>query len=172
LPLPALALLTVLLAGGALALIVGAGARKSARLPSVPLADVAREAGCHVSEFDGEDQRNPPVAGRFMERDRAADGSYAGRRSPSLAAVIHALYHGRVLVQYRPDLPKRQIDELDRLVSSDSDKVLLFANQTGMRAPLAATSYLSLMTCQKVDSRTLHALRVYRDRRRGFGQGF
>jgi hypothetical protein len=50
--------------------------------------------------------------------------------------------------------------------------VLLFANQTGMRVPVAATSYLSVMTCDRVDERTLHALRVYRDGRRGFGQAF
>ena len=49
---------------------------------------------------------NPPVTGRFSERDRAADGSYAGRRPPSLPAAIHALFHGRVLIQYRPDLPR------------------------------------------------------------------
>ncbi len=50
--------------------------------------------------------------------------------------------------------------------------MLLFENQTGMTAPVAATAYLSVMTCPHVDRRTLHALDVFRDRRRGFGQSF
>jgi hypothetical protein len=171
LPLPALAILALLMAGGAFALITGVGERKSPNRPHAPIENIARNAGCRVSEFDNRDH-NPPVSGRFVERERTADGSYAGRRPPSLEATIHSLYHGRVLVQYRADLPAREVRKLDRLVTSDSDRVLLFANQTGMRQPVAATSYLSVMTCPRVDARTLHALRVYRDRRRGFGQAF
>jgi hypothetical protein len=170
-PLPALGALAVLASAGVFGLVTGVGGGDSANRPYAPIADVARKAGCRVSEFDSRDH-NPPVSGKFLERQRTADGSYAGRRSPTLESTIHALYHGRVLVQYRPDLPAEQIDQLDRLVSSDSDRVLLFENQTGMPSPVAATSYLSLMTCPRVDARTLHALRVYRDRRRGFGQAF
>lgn len=44
--------------------------------------------------------------------------------------------------------------------------------ETGMTAPVAATAYLSLLTCPRVTARTLHALRVFRDRRRGFGNAF
>jgi hypothetical protein len=158
-------------AAGIFGLITGVGGGHSATRPYAPIAEIAHKAGCNVSEFDKQDH-NPPVSGRFFERERAADGSYAGRRPPSLDAAIHSLYHGRVLVQYRPDLPAQQIEKLDRFVRSDTDRVLLFANQTGMRSPVAATSYLSVMTCPRVDARTLRALRVYRDRRRGFGQAF
>jgi hypothetical protein len=164
-------MLIALLAGGVFALSTGVGHHKSAGAHHAPIGDIARKAGCRLSEFDHRDH-NPPVSGRFVEQDRAADGSYAGRAAPSLAAAIHAMYHGRVLVQYRPDLPPSQVKQLDRLVSSDSNMVLLFANQTGMPTPVAATSYLSVMTCPRVDERTLGALRVYRDRRRGFGQSF
>jgi hypothetical protein len=162
----------VVLAAGAVAMLAGAGRHGSASSSRVPLGDVARKAGCRVSEQDDAASSNPPTSGRFFERDRVADGSHAGRRPPSLAATIHALYHGRVLIQYRPGLPRRDVERLDRLVSSDPDKVLLFANQTGMRAPVAATAYLSVMTCPRVDSGTLRVLRVFRDRRRGFGQAF
>jgi hypothetical protein len=41
-----------------------------------------------------------------------------------------------------------------------------------MTSPVAATAYLSLLTCPRVTARTLHALRVFRDRRRGFGNAF
>ena len=41
-----------------------------------------------------------------------------------------------------------------------------------MTTPVAATAYLSLLTCPRVNADTLHALSVYRDRRRGFGNAF
>jgi hypothetical protein len=50
--------------------------------------------------------------------------------------------------------------------------VLLFENQTSMPSPVAATAYLSVMTCPQVDGGTLRALEAFRDRRRAFGQAF
>jgi hypothetical protein len=41
-----------------------------------------------------------------------------------------------------------------------------------MKAPVAATAYLSLLTCPRVNASTLQVLRVFRDRRRGFGSAF
>jgi hypothetical protein len=41
-----------------------------------------------------------------------------------------------------------------------------------MRQPVAAAAYLTLMTCRRVDARTLRALRAFRARRGDFGQGF
>jgi hypothetical protein len=41
-----------------------------------------------------------------------------------------------------------------------------------MRPPVAATAYLTLMTCARVDAASLRALRAFPDRRRGFGQAF
>jgi hypothetical protein len=84
----------------------------------------------------------------------------------------HALLHGRVVVQYRPDLPTAEIGRLDRLVRRDSVGVLLFANQIDMPQPVAATAYLTLMTCSRVDAQTIGALRAFRARRSNFGQGF
>ena len=78
------------------------------RAPADSLAAIAERAGCELTEFrDGMDT-NPPVNGKFVERIRTRDGSYAGERPPSLPASIHSLYHGRVLLQYRPDLPADQ----------------------------------------------------------------
>jgi len=115
---------------------------------------------------------NPPVTGRRIEQSIAADGSHIGRSAPAINATIHSLLHGRVLIQYRPGLPDPQVRALDQLVRDDPDRVVGFQNQTGMTAPVAATAYLSLLTCPRVDARSLQALRVFRDRRRGFGTAF
>jgi hypothetical protein len=115
---------------------------------------------------------NPPVTGRRVEQTIAADGSHIGASAPSLHATMHALLHGRVLIQYQPGLPSPEIRALDRLVRDDPDRVVGFENQTGMTSPVAATAYLSLLTCPRIDAASLRALRAFRDRRRGFGNAF
>jgi uncharacterized protein DUF3105 len=171
-PVPILVTLAVLLVAGPVGLLVSARDRRAAAPPD-RLADVAERAGCTLIDFDnGAARSNPPVTGRFVERILAADGSYAGRRPPSPLATMHALLHGRVLFQYRRDIDRDELRALDRLTRRDPDRVLLFENQTGMRALVAATAYLSRLTCPRVDHATLGVLAAFRDRRRAFGQGF
>jgi hypothetical protein len=171
-PVPALVLVVVVLGLGPVAF--AAGGRDDAASPPTgpPLAQIAREAGCRLTEFDQTARTNPPVTGTNVERARFADGSYAGRRPPSLDASVHALLHGRVLFQYRPGSAAVDVRALDRLTRDDPDQVLLFENQTGMQAPVAATAYLTVMTCPRVDDRVLGALDAFRSRRRAFGQSF
>jgi Protein of unknown function (DUF3105) len=171
-PVAVLAALAVLLAAGPVGLALSHPNRVSARTPSRTLDEIAHDAGCRLTEYDADPHSNPPVSGRVDERISAHDGSYVGRQPPSALASVHALLHGRVVVQYRRDLPPADIAALDRLVRRTPSRTLLFANDTGMRAPVAATAYLTLMTCPGVDDATLGALRAFRARRSGFGQGF
>ena len=170
-PLPALVLVALLLAAGPAGLALSRDQPRTAR-PGNTLRDVARKSGCRLREYETARVTNPPVTGRRVEQTIAADGSHIGRATPSLNATIHALLHGRVLIQYRPGLPAPEVRALDRLVSDDPDRVVGFANQTGMTSPVAATAYLSLLTCPRVTPGTLRALRAFRDRRRGFGNAF
>jgi hypothetical protein len=166
----ALVLLGLLLAAGPAGLALSQDTPRAAAGTS--LSDTARKAGCTLRENEDGMVTNPPVTGRRIEQSIAADGSHIGRRAPAINAIIHSLLHGRVLIQYRPGLPDPEVRALDRLVRDDSDRVVGFENQTGMTAPVAATAYLSLLTCPRVDAATLHALSVFRDRRRGFGTAF
>jgi hypothetical protein len=65
-----------------------------------------------------------------------------------------------VVVHCRPKLPAAEIDRLDGVVRRDAAAALLLENQTGMRHRVAASAYLTLMTCPRVDARTLVALRA------------
>jgi hypothetical protein len=170
-PLPALVALALLLVAGPVGLALSRDHPRATQ-PGNTLADVARKSGCRLQEYDNARVTNPPVTGRRVEQTIAIDGSHIGRSTPSTNATMHSLLHGRVLIQYRPGLPEPQVRALDQLVQDDSDRVVGFANQTGMTAPVAATAYLSLLTCPRVTASTLHALRVFRDRRRGFGTAF
>jgi len=173
-PVPIVVTLLVLLPIGPVGWLLGrAGAQPQPQArPAQTLAQIAAGAGCRLSEFQDGMRTNPPVSGRFTERARTGDGSYAGKRPPSLAASMHALFHGRILFQYRPDLPARDLRALDRMTRADADKVLLFENRTAMPAAVAATAYLSVMTCPRVDRPALAALTAFRERRRAFGQSF
>jgi hypothetical protein len=171
LPVPVLVALAVLLVLGPVGLLLGGGEEPRPR-PATRLSQIAGDAGCRLTEFGNDMHTNPPVTGQFVERIRTGDGSYAGQPPPSLAATTHALFHGRVLFQYRRGLRDQELQALDRLLRKDPDKVLLFENQTGMSVPVAATAYLSVLTCPRVDRRTLRALDAFRARRRAFGQGF
>jgi hypothetical protein len=163
--------LVALLAVAPVGLALSTG--KSAPQPGAPLlGDIARNAGCVLTEFDADPHSNPPVSGRIDERVTAEDGSYVGRRPPSALASMHALLHGRVLVQYQPQLPAVELEALDAQIREDPDHALLFANTTGMPQPVAATAYLTLLTCPRVDAQTLGALRALRERRSAFQRGF
>jgi hypothetical protein len=130
------------------------------------------KAGCRLQEYENARVTNPPTSGPLVEQAIATDGSYIGRATPTVEATTHSLLHGRVLIQYRPGLPEAEVHALDQLVKDDPDRVVGFANQTSMAAPVAATAYLSLLTCPGVTPGTLRALRAFRDRRRGFGNAF
>jgi hypothetical protein len=171
-PLPVLCALVALLALAPVGVALSHDRARPAPTAVAPLDDIARAAGCRLSEFDADPRSNPPVSGRVDERAVAKDGSYVGRRAPSARAATHALLHGRVVLQYRPDLPPAQVGRLDRLVRRDPGGALLFENRTGMPRPIAAAAYLTLMTCPRADARALRALRAFRARRAGFGQGF
>ena len=167
----ALVFLVLLIVAGPVGLVLTRDHSRAPR-PGNTLGDIARKAGCRLQEFEDARVTNPSVTGRLVERALVADGSYIGRSTPPIDATTHALLHGRVLIQYRPGLAEADVRALDRLVEDDSDRVVGFANQTGMTPPVAATAYLSLLTCPGVTAGTLHALRVFRDRRRGFGNAF
>ena len=153
-------------AGGEDVELSGATPVENAERSDPQLSAIARRAGCRLTKYGPDQQSNPPVSGAVDERVTARDGSYVGRRPPSDLAAMHAMNHGSVLFQYRPDLPPSELRRLDDLVRSEGGSVLLFERPL-MPDRVAATAYLTLMTCPAVNARTLEALRVFRDRPRG-----
>jgi hypothetical protein len=171
-PVPIVLVLLVLVPIGPVGWLWGRADAKPRPRPASTLAQIATRADCRLDEFHDGMDTNPAVTGRFRERAQAADGSYVGKPQPTPEATIHALFHGRVLFQYRPGLAQGDIGALDRLTRADPDRVLLIENRTGMPVAVAATAYLSVMTCPRADRRALLALAAFRERRRGFGQSF
>ncbi|HEX8105797.1 MAG TPA: DUF3105 domain-containing protein [Solirubrobacteraceae bacterium] len=105
---------------------------------------------------------NPPTNGPHAPVP-ARDGDYAGLAAPPTEAVVHAQEHGRIVIQYRPGLPRATLAKLVALYEESPDHVLLVENATRMPCEVAATAWAHGVLCPKVTDATYDALRAFRD---------
>jgi hypothetical protein len=87
---------------------------------------------------------NPPTSGDHVE-EQQADGAYS--ETPPPVSVVHALEHGRLVIQYRPDLSERAQLELIGLFDTIYGGTLLFPN-SDMPYMVAATTWTNLIGCR------------------------
>jgi hypothetical protein len=100
----------------------------------------------------------PPTSGDHVD-EQQADGAY--RETPPAVSVVHSLEHGRLAIQYRPDLPKRAQLELIGLFDSIYGGTLLFPNPD-MPYMVAATTWTNLVGCRSHrNALTLAAIQAF-----------
>jgi hypothetical protein len=149
--------------------------------PPVQQADLelaARDAGCelrldlpdegntHVEAGSVDYETNPPTSGDH-NAEWQADGAYA--EMPDPVNFVHSMEHGRIEIQYSPDLPENQQLELKGLFDEDPAGMLLFPNPQ-MPYEVAATAWTQLIGCDRYEgAATIDALRDFRDSYRGLG---
>lgn len=111
---------------------------------------------------------SPPTSGNHITVPyQEADGSY--REMPQLIQFVHSLEHGRVEIQYAPDLPEQDQLALKGVFDESPSGMLLFPNSQ-MPYEVAATAWTQLMGCKKYEgAKTLDAIRDFRDQYRGRG---
>jgi hypothetical protein len=142
----------------------------------------AREAGCELdldlpdegnthirpNEDPPNYETNPPTSGNHIVPPRQqADGAYS--EYPDPVYTVHSLEHGRIAIQYSPELPEDQQLELKGLFDEDPDGVLLFPNPE-MPFDVAATAWTHMIGCPTYEGQaTLDAVRDFRDTFRGQG---
>ena len=140
------------------------------------MAAAAKAAGCKLSnppiegrnhetkQFTAADYKtNPPTSGNHYP-EWYQDGVYQPGGTPNLGMLVHTLEHGRIDVQYKPGTPKRTVDELETLLSDESDgyHMLLYQNTTDMPAQIAATAWGHSLTCPKMNPQVFDAIRTFR----------
>jgi hypothetical protein len=82
---------------------------------------------------------------------------------------VHSLEHGRVEIQYSPDLPEEQQLEIKGLFEESPDAVIMFPNPD-MPYDVAIAAWRNLAGCKTYEgAATLDLLRVFRDVYRGQG---
>jgi hypothetical protein len=138
------------------------------------LAAAARKAGCdlrlHLKD-EGHDhipvgsptpdyKTNPPTSGAHVEPPyQQADGAY--REMPAEIDFVHSLEHGRMEIQYAPDLPEADQLALKGLYDTMYGATLLFPNEN-MPYEVAATTWTNLLGCPKYKGAvTLDAIRDF-----------
>src|SRR3954453_13275642 len=138
------------------------------------LQQAAKQAGCKLElklEDEGHEhipkgsptpkyKTNPPTSGKHVEPPyQQADGAYLGEPEP--IDFVHSLEHGRMEIQYAPNLPEKNQLELKGLYDTMYGATLLFPNKT-MPYQVAATPWTNLPGCATYKgSITLDAIRAF-----------
>lgn len=130
--------------------------------------DLPDEGNAHVSnEDDLSDYKTSPPTSGDHNPEQQADGAYA--EQPEDWYVVHALEHGRMTIQYSPDLSEEDQLALKGVFDEDPNGMLFFPNPD-MPYEVAATAWTQLLGCQSFDGRaTLDAVRAFRAVHRGRG---
>ncbi len=132
------------------------------------MLDLPDEGSTHVTnESDIPDYgTNPPTSGNHNPNQQA-DGAYSEMPDPWY--FVHALEHGRIEIQYSPDLPEADQLELKGVFDEDPAGMLIFPNDE-MPYEVAVTAWTQMMGCKTYDgAATLDAIRDFRDTYRGQG---
>jgi hypothetical protein len=143
------------------------------------LARAAEEAGCelrldlpdegsdHLRDSDDSPEwdTNPPTSGDHSPQQQA-DGAWT---DVDELHTLHALEHGRISIQYSPDLSERDQLELKGVFDEDPAGMLFFPDRD-MPYEVAATGWTQLLGCKRYEGQaTLDAIRDFRDTYRGRG---
>jgi hypothetical protein len=130
--------------------------------------DLPDEGNTHISqESEIPDYgTNPPTSGDHNPQ-QLADGAY--RVMPQTWYFLHSMEHGRIEIQYSPDLAEEDQLALKGVFDQQPDGVLFFPNED-MPYDVAVTGWTQLMGCDKYDgAATLDAVRDFRDTYIGLG---
>ncbi|MGB7685512.1 MAG: DUF3105 domain-containing protein [Solirubrobacterales bacterium] len=138
------------------------------------LADAAKQAGCDlrlrlpdeghghlpVSAPAPEYGTNPPTSGNHVDAPyQQADGAYS--ETPREMDFVHSLEHGRMAIQYSPDLAEQDQLALKGLYDTMYGATLLFPNDN-MPYEVAATTWTNLLGCPTYKGAiTLDAIRAF-----------
>jgi Protein of unknown function (DUF3105) len=105
-------------------------------------------------------ETNPPTSGNHVEPPyQQADGAY--RDMPPEINMVHSLEHGRMEIQYSPDLSEQDQLALVGLYDTLYGGTLLFPNDR-MPYDVAATTWTNLLGCPEYKGAiTLDAIRAF-----------
>jgi hypothetical protein len=181
---PRRVVLTVAIAVGALAAIIavallaGSGGGDETTFPegSAParkigdLDGAAEAARCALTDpkSEGKTETGDPVEYRSdppHSGDHApeppADGAYRSDPPPD-ETVVHALFHGRIVVWFKPDLDDEAIGGLKALFDEAPEHMLLLPRDT-MEPQVAATAWTHKLACPEMNDGVFDAIRAFRD---------
>src|SRR6476469_2143230 len=151
--------------------------RSGTEVAAVKVADLkeaAKKAGCDLRLHLPDEGRNhipptsptpeyktnPPTSGNHVDPPyQQADGAY--KEMPKELDIVHSREHGRLEIQYSPDLPESAQLELIGIYDSLYGATLIVPNEN-MPYEVAATTWRNLLGCNEYKGAiTLDAIRDF-----------
>ncbi len=157
-----------------------AGPVEPADFPSSPappqritdLAQAARAAGCTTQSFRSEGdthtpepvkyKSSPPHSGNHNEIP-IEDGLYD--EAPRNENSVHALEHGRILMDYKPSASEETKGQLKALFDEDPYHMVLLPNAK-MPYEVAAVAWTEVLGCKRANPQVFDAIRTFKERHR------
>lgn len=132
--------------------------------------DLPEEGRAHLTRDDQAPEygTDPPTSGDHIGFPlQQADGAWLDPAAP--VDVVHSLEHGRIAIQYSPELDRTDQLALKGLYDSLFSAALLFPNP-GMGWEVAATGWRNLIGCDRFrGGKTIAALRAFGATHQGKG---
>jgi hypothetical protein len=131
--------------------------------------DLPDEGNQHLRPNDDppEYETNPPTSGdHIVPPLQTADGAYLDPVDP--INFVHTLEHGRVAIQYDPNLPEEDQLLLKGVFDESPAGMLMFPNPD-MPYDVAVTAWTNMATCKTFDPAVVDVIRDFRDTYRGQG---
>lgn len=150
------------------ALAEAAKLQQAARAAKCVLRSPTDEGATHLTpdQQTPKYKSDPPTSGNH-DPIPLANGVYASPLTDFRHAV-HSLEHGRVQLQYQPDLPEPAQLKLKGVVDEDFRDVTMFQNSE-MEWEVAATAWGQLLGCEAYNDKALDAIHAFRDSYRDRG---
>ena len=132
------------------------------------LLDQPDEGANHIDPgAEQPDYRSDPPTSGDHSPEPLADGAFTGE--VPVINYLHALEHGRVALQYAPELPEPAQLQLLALFDESPGGMTVFPNEE-LPYEVAATAWRSTLGCESFEGgATIAALRAFRDEYRGRG---
>jgi hypothetical protein len=103
---------------------------------------------------------SPPTSGNHYPIPQP-DGVYT--KQPPLTHLVHTLEHGRIEIQYSPELDPKRIRQLGGLFNESIAYTLLFPDKT-MPYEIAVTAWGHLAGCKKASDAGFDVIRAFKQR--------
>jgi hypothetical protein len=134
------------------------------------LDGAVRAADCSLRDPESEgrqqtgetvDYRSDPPHSGDHAPEPPTDGAYRSD-PPATEAVVHALFHGRIVIWFRPDLDDDQLGSLKALFDEAPEHMLLIP-RASMEPEVAATAWTHVLACPEMNDSVFDAIRAFRD---------
>ncbi|MDQ3320290.1 MAG: DUF3105 domain-containing protein [Actinomycetota bacterium] len=136
------------------------------------LAQATRAAGCTTQSFRSEGsthvsepvnyKSSPPHSGDH-DQIPIEDGIYA--EAPRKENSVHALEHGRILLEYKPSASEETKGQLKSLFDEDPYHMVILPNAE-MPYEVAAVAWTEVLGCKRANPQMFDAVRAFKERHR------